>query len=66
MQFPRHGSAVKAKVVVLLEVLVQEHYFRLSNFFVVADGVVGLDDHKKTIGTIVWFLVNGIYYLPLL
>ena len=32
----------------LLEVLVQEHYFRLSNFFVVADGVVGLDEHKKT------------------
>ena len=47
MQLLRHGSTIEAKVVVLLEVLVQEQYFRLSNFFVVGDGVVGLDEHKK-------------------
>ena len=66
MQLLRHGSTVEAKVVVLLEVLVREQYFGLSNFFVVGDGVVGLAEHKKTIGTIVWFLVNRIYSLPLL
>ena len=50
----------------LLEVLVQEQDFGLSNFLVVGDSVVGLDELKKTIGSIVWFLVNRIYSLPLL